>query len=120
MSVFSKLFGKAEKPASAAAPEHAVIVHFDYGSTNLQPIFALERELEEAIVAARAGEYDGNEVAVSGKDGCLYMYGPDADRLFAVVKPILDACTFTSKARIKLRYGPPKDGVRESNVQLGS
>ena len=67
-----------------------------------------------------AGEYDGNEVAVSGKDGFLYMYGPDADRLFAVVKPILDACTFTSKARIKLRYGPPKDGVRESNVQLGS
>ncbi|MBN8734159.1 MAG: hypothetical protein J0L64_26720, partial [Acidobacteria bacterium] len=39
------------------APEHAVIVHFQYVSTDLSELFALEEELEAAITAADAGEY---------------------------------------------------------------
>jgi hypothetical protein len=120
MGLFSKLFGKDSR-IEVKPPEHAVVVHFDYvGSTDLQPIFDLEKRLEAAIVSASVGEYDGNEVAVSGKDGFLYMYGPDADRLFEVVKPILESCTFTRGARVKLRYGPPEDGVRERQLVIGS
>lgn len=66
----------------AKPPEHAVIVQFRYGSTNLEPLFELEDRLENAIAAAGAGEYDGNEMAVDGEHGVLYMYGPDADRLY--------------------------------------
>jgi hypothetical protein len=120
MGIFAKLFGN--KSEIAAKPvEHAVIVAFAYiGSTDLQPLFALERQLEEAITAARAGEYDGNEVAVDGSDGTLYMYGPDADKLFAAVRPTLEACSFMKGAVVKLRYGPPADGVPEREVRLGS
>jgi len=57
--------------------DHAVIVHFQYGSTDLSRLFVLEDELERAIAAAGAGEFDGNEVAADGSDGYLYMYGPD-------------------------------------------
>jgi hypothetical protein len=120
MGLLSKLFGK-DSSIEVKLPEHALIVHFDYiGSTDLQPLFDLEQQLEAAIVGASAGEYDGNEVAVDGSDGFLYMYGPDADRLFAVVKPILESCTFMRGARIKLRYGPAEDGVREHRFVLGS
>jgi hypothetical protein len=118
MGLLSKLFGKGSS-IEATAPEHAVVVHFDYGSTNLQPIFDLSQELETAIVAANAGEFDGNEVAADGHDGFLFMYGPDADRLFEVIRPILEACSFMRGARVKLRYGPPQDGVRESHLMLG-
>ena len=38
------------------APEHAVIVHFNYGSTDLGPLFALEDKLEQAIAAEGSGE----------------------------------------------------------------
>ena len=69
--------------------EHAVIITFHYGSTNLDRLFELEDQLEKAISEAKVGEYDGNEIAVDGSDGSLYMYGPDADRLFAVVEPII-------------------------------
>jgi hypothetical protein len=93
-------------------------VHFDYGPTDLQPIFDLSGSLETAIEAADAGEFDGNEVAADGHDGCLYMYGPDADRLFRVVRPILEACDFMRGAKITLRYGPPEDGVRERHVMF--
>ena len=98
--------------------EHAVIVPFDYGSRDLEPLFALEAKLEEAIAAGDAGEYDGNEVAASGSDGTLYMYGPDADALFAVVKPILASAVCIRNALATLRYGPPADDVRRVEVSL--
>lgn len=120
MSILSRIFGRKPEP-SAKPPEHAVIVRFAYiGSTDLAPLFALESQLEPAITAARVGEYDGNEVAVDGSHGNLYMYGPDADKLFAVVRPVLEKCSFMRGAVVRLRYGPPADGVREVTVQLAS
>lgn len=110
MSIFSRILGRTSEPKPV---EHAVIVHFEYGSTDLNPLFALERELEAAIAAAGAGELDGNEVATDGSDGFLYMYGPDGDALFAAVRPVLEACPFMRGARVRVRYGPPAEGVRE-------
>lgn len=99
--------------------EHAVIVDFEYGSTDLDPLFDLEGALEAAITGASVGEYDGNAIATDGSDGTLYMYGPDADRLFEVVRPVLEAAQFMRGARATKRYGPPADGVREQIVTIG-
>ena len=102
-----------------APEEQAVIVHFHhYGSTDLTRLFALEDRLEKAIGAAHAGEYDGNEIATDGSDGSLYMYGPDADRLFDVIRPILEAEHFTRGADVVKRYGAPGDGVREAKLKI--
>jgi hypothetical protein len=102
-----------------AEPEHAVIVHFTYGSTDLSRLFELENKLEAAIEEAKVGEYDGNDVAVDGSDGYLYMYGANADALFEVVRPILEATEFMKGAKAKLRYGPPADGVRVVELKIG-
>jgi hypothetical protein len=104
--------------ASAESPEHAVLVQFAYGSTDLSRLFALEERLEQLIEHAGVGEFDGNDLAADGSDGTLYMYGPDADALFAVVRPALEATDFMRGARVRLRYGPPKDGVREVELLL--
>jgi hypothetical protein len=118
MGILAKLFGAKTKSASKPV-EHAVIIAFDYiGSTNLEPLFALERQLESAITAAQAGEFDGNEIAVDGSDGTLYMYGPDADKLFDAIRPALEACSFMKGAVVKLRYGPPADGTPEREVRI--
>jgi hypothetical protein len=98
--------------------EQAVIVHFTYGQTDLSPLYKLEDNLIAAIAAADAGEFDGNEVATAGSDGSLYMYGPDADRLFEAVRPVLSSATCIQKAVATIRYGPPEDGVRERKVAL--
>ncbi len=119
MNWLSRLFGKPSDDRNAA-PEHAVIVHFQYGSTDLTRIFELEDLLESAIEASGAGEFDGNEVATDGSDGNLYMYGRDADQLFETVRPILESTDFMQGATVVLRYGPPKDGVREKKVILAS
>lgn len=116
MSFLKKLFGGAPPPGKP--PEHAVIIEFNYGSTDLQPLFDLETRLEAAIAAAAVGEFDGNEIAADGSDGSLYMYGPDADALFAAVSPLLEACPFMKGARVRLRYGPPGPGVRQTEIVL--
>jgi hypothetical protein len=101
-----------------AESEQAVIVHFTYGSTDLSRLFELERKLESAIEEAKVGEYDGNDVAVDGSNGYLYMYGANADALFEIVRPILEATEFMKGAKALLRYGPPADGIREVELVI--
>jgi hypothetical protein len=48
------------------------------------------------------------------------MYGPDADQLFAVVRPVLEQSTAIRNAVATLRYGPPEDGVKSVEVRLES
>ena len=100
--------------------DHAVIVRFDYGQTDLSPLYELEDQLIAAIESAEVGEFDGNEVAVDGSDGTLYMYGPDADRLFEVVRPVLASATCIRNAVATIRYGPPEDGVKEREVTIAA
>jgi len=78
MGFMSRLFGgkQSEEPS---ADKHAIIAYFEYGQTDLEPLFEVERHLEAAIDKAGVGEFDGNEIAVDGTDGSLYMYGPPED-----------------------------------------
>jgi hypothetical protein len=98
--------------------DHEVVVHFAYGSKDLTKLFALEDELEKAMLSAGAGELDGNEVNVDGSDAYIFMYGPNADRLFAAIKPILDKTPFMRGAQANLRFGPPKSGAQEKTIVI--
>ena len=102
-----------------ATSDHAVIVHFSYGSTDLSRLFELEDKIVMALETANAGEFDGNEMAADGSDGFLYMYGPDADMLFDVIRPILESSEFMRASKVKLRYGPPNEGSREVDIEIG-
>jgi hypothetical protein len=119
VSWLSKWFGRGA-PSPKGPAEHAVIVHFNYGSTDLSRLFQPEARLQSAIAAAKVGEFDGNEIASDGSDGYLYMYGPNADRLFHAIRPLLEAVPFMKGATVRKRYGPPEEGTREVEVTLGS
>ena len=66
---------------------------------------------EEWRAAEEAGVYRGSAVDLS--DGSLYMYGPDAEALFAVVRPILAGAECLRNTRVTLRFGPPEDDTLE-------
>jgi hypothetical protein len=100
--------------------EHAVIAYFDYSSDSLDPLFTVEKQLEVAIADAGVGEFDGNEIAVDLSDGSLFMYGPDAEALYAVVRPILMAAKCFRNMRVVLRFGPREDGIAERTEILCS
>lgn len=98
--------------------EQAVIIDFNYGIQGLDSLFTLEDELEGVINEKQLGEYDGNEVALDYSDGKLFIYGPDAKKLFDGIKPILDKTSFMKGARVRLRFGPAEDGVDESIITI--
>jgi hypothetical protein len=91
--------------AVGESTEQAVIVHFEYGSTDLTQLHALEEKISAALAADGIGDFDGDEVATSGKDGYLYMYGPSADAVLELVRPLLEESPFMRGARITRVYG---------------
>ena len=112
MGIFSNLFSSKANETS----EQAVIVHFNYGNADLQPIFDLQKKLDKAIEKANVGEFDSNKIAADYSDAFLYMYGQDADKLYDVIRPILEKTGFANGASVTLRYGPPGDGVQEEKI----
>jgi hypothetical protein len=129
MGILSKILGReAPKPGSAAAPvesttpEHAVLLKIVYNASGqgladnatVVSLHALQDRLLEAIRNASAGELDGDEF---GEGICtIYCYGPDADRLWDAVAPILETEPFPEGSVAVKRYGPP--GAREETVVL--
>lgn len=103
--------------------EQAVIVHLrlqeeSFGSPKERDAVSdLEDQLEQAIDTASVGEFDGEEF---GDKRCvLYMYGPDADLLFATVKPILRATPVARGGFAIKRYGEASDNnAAEIKVNL--
>jgi hypothetical protein len=117
MGLFSKLFGRGVFEPKESA-ENALIVHFRYGQSSLDPLHALEEKLRIAISQADVGEYDGHEIAMDLRDGSLYMFGPDAYNLYSAVESILENSGFMIGATARLRFGPPAEGVREELIVI--
>jgi hypothetical protein len=116
VGILSRIFGPSE-PAQYHERQQAVIVHFTYGSTNFQYIYALEDQLRDAISRAKAGEYDSRKVADDGSDGYFYMYGPDAEALYRAISPVLTSTVFTRSATVTLRFGPAKRSTPTRVIQ---
>jgi hypothetical protein len=103
--------------------EHAVIVHLclvedQFGSERERAAVAtLADNLERVISEKQVGEFDGEEF---GDGRCvLYMYGPDADRLFEVVEPVLKAVPLARGGFAIKRYGEASDkNAVEARVSL--
>ena len=101
--------------------EQAVLLHLPLTSekfgtaTDQEAVRALGDQLEQVIADASAGEFDGDEFG--GNKCVLFMYGPDADRLFALIEPILRAAPVASGGYAIKRYGAADDpGAREERV----
>jgi hypothetical protein len=104
------------------SPDHAVLITYalsDGGfgqESEREEIYALKYRLIEAIEAAAAGEFDGNEFG--GGKVVLYAYGPNAGRLFAAMEPQLRA--FPARpAHAVLRFGAVDDPAAiEEHIDL--
>jgi hypothetical protein len=101
------------------APEQAVIVHLR-GSGLAEEVYekydvsTLQDQLREVIRKKKLGEFDGNEHGP--EETVLYMYGPDADLLFAGVESVLRAYPLCKEGVAVIRRGPPGSPEREVSL----
>jgi len=78
-------------------------------------ITELEQALQAAIEASGTGEFDGDEFG--GGECLLYLYGPDADALFAAIEPVLVRSPVAARGHAIKRYGEAQDpGARQVRV----
>lgn len=121
-----RLFGRGgdDEPAESASEispesEQAVLVYLD--GQNLRnevyeeyDLATLEDQLVEVIEREGVGEFDGNDIGPG--EVILYMYGPDAERLYAGIEQTLRDYPLCESARIVIRTGGP--GAVEREVRL--
>lgn len=118
MGLFDRLFGTRTPANAAPSPEEAVLVHIDSSELSADileeyDLSTLEDQLIEVIAQGELGEFDGNEVEVGGPGATLYMYGPDAERLFRGVEEVLRSYPLTAHATVVIRKGGPGASQRE-------
>lgn len=82
-----------------------MMVHFTFYERDLPRLRQLEQRLRVQIERAHAGELGETELHLDGNDGYLYMYGPDADRLYALVGATLRASRLMQGAEITQWHG---------------
>jgi hypothetical protein len=116
MGLFSR-----ESTISDVTTEHSIVIRVSPPpgpsgtATDMASIAVLEEELIAAITQGRAGEFDGSEFIEN--DVYFYAYGPNADQLFAAIRPIL--LDFPAHCHVVLRYGSYHDSqARTTVVQL--
>src|SRR5580692_3145476 len=103
-----------------ASEEQALIITIPLRSgktgnpDELKRLHVLEDQLNLAIKDSKVGEYDGDEVG----EGVftIYIYGSSAERLFAVVLPILKRFRPPTGSFLINRYGKP--GSKQDRVAL--
>src|SRR6478672_6788967 len=115
MSFLSKLFGSKK----AVQDQQAVIVYLDNQGLarhiyETYDLATLEDQLAEAIEEKGIGEFDGNEIGIT--ETVLYMYGANAQTIFAAIEPILDTYPLCRNARVIIRSGPPGAVQREVRI----
>jgi hypothetical protein len=103
-----------------AAEEQALIVTIPLRAGDMgdakehKHILELENQLSAAIKESGVGEFDGDEF---GKGVCtIYMYGPSAERLLSVARPILKKFHPPTGSYVVKRYGKP--GSRQDRAAI--
>ena len=99
-------------------PEQSVIIFFENGLPYPDALYETGFELHDLIEREGMGYYDWHCTAEDDTHGWLYMYGPDADKLFETVRPVFEKTSFLKKGIVTLRYGPPGIGAKFKEIKL--
>lgn len=93
--------------------EHDVLIRLRLSNRQMgraeerEGIEQLGDELEAAVLAAGVGEYDGDEIG--GGEAILFFAGKDADKLLAVLTPLLKRNAYGRTAKATLQRGADAD-----------
>ncbi len=102
----------------AGSPEQALLLRLRLPESQADDeapiIVALEEAIESALRRHRAGEFDSHDL----RDGIwtLYLYGPDANRIFESIEGVLRAARLDPSSHAIMRFGGR--GAREERVPL--
>jgi hypothetical protein len=121
MSIFERIVGKkdAGENQPPRKPEQAVLVLLE-GTGSPEKVYQqndlamMADTLKELIEREGLGQFGGNEFGPT--ETTLFMYGPDAERLFAGIEATLRSSPVCQGARVIIRRGG--SGAEQKEVKL--
>ena len=118
-TAWRSLRGRARRASiRAGGSEQALLLYLrlpeSQAGDETPTIVALEEAIESALRARRAGEFEGHDL----RDGVwtLYLYGPDAERIFESVAEVVRGTRLDPSSHAILRFGGR--GAREERIAL--
>jgi hypothetical protein len=103
----------------ADSAEQAVLIHLQASGVDFDRVVETEDELIAAVDEKGLGEVDGHELALDGSEVVYFVYGPDADALFAAVEAAIRRFPARQGSYVIKRYGDVDDpNAREVRVDL--
>jgi hypothetical protein len=103
----------------ADSGEQAVLIYLQTAGVDFDRVVKTEDELIAAVDEKGLGEVDGHELAVDGSEVVYFIYGPDADALFAAVEPVIRGFPAGEGSYAIKRYGDVDDSnAREVRIDL--
>jgi hypothetical protein len=115
--LFERLFPSRKQSSNKI--EQAVLIHLD--GVGLSPevyekydLATLEDQLTNALRRNGVGEVDGNEIGE--KEVVIFLYGPDAEKIFIAIETILRSYPLCRNAKVVIRYGVPGSSQREIKI----
>lgn len=121
MGFFDFFKRKPAVPKVKGGPEQAVLVYLD-GINLPDEVYetcdtsTIEELLLPVLESTGAGEFDGTETGPT--ETCLFLYGPDAEKLWTVIEPVLKDYPLCQGARVVIRHGEPGAPQRELRLPL--
>ena len=116
MGYLSRLFRLGTHSTAPDEDQECVLVHLD--GTSLPDdvyercdVWTIAERLEEVLRQQGLGGYDGHETGPTGTT--LFMYGPDAERLYGGIEGVLRDYPLCRNARVVIRRGEPEAAPRE-------
>lgn len=105
-----------DKEKAAPKQEEAVIIHLDAVSLpdeiyQQYDLITLEEKIREVLEKQNLGEYDGDESGPGVTK--IYLYGPDAEKMFSSLKPVLKNYPLCKNSKVLIRRGGPGATQRE-------
>jgi hypothetical protein len=114
---WNMIFRKSSRRGTiAAAPKEWIAVCLrlsgrEYGEDNEREVIReFSRELDSEIRVHNVGTFDGDEYG--GGECSLFMYGPNADKLFSTIEPLLRRWDKLKGGHVIKRYGSPDASER--------
>jgi hypothetical protein len=108
MGYLSRLFRLGTHSTEPDEDQECVLVHLD--GTSLPDdvyeqcdVWTISERIEEVLHREELGEYDGHETGPTGTT--LFMYGPDAERLYDGIEGVLRDYPLCRNARVVIRRG---------------
>lgn len=103
-----------DETANSGPDEQAVIIRVPVGQGRFvsrrvrRSLKSLEDEVTRVIERSGIGTVDGTEAGAG--EASVFVRGPQADELFMVIRPVLDAFRLPAGSYVLKRYGRPTDG----------